>query len=110
MIDDTGPFESTELDCEVQLNLDKQLSSKIAELSGLNQVVAAGSGELKDYLVDYVGNKLNPEDGNVTVEMIVEVIAAEFPEFLLTVAEENWLRGYEQGMTDAHGSFEVAEE
>jgi len=37
---------------------------------------------------------------DVTVEMIVEVMAAEFPEFLLAVAEENYIRGYEQALDD----------
>jgi hypothetical protein len=32
--------------------------------------------------------------------MAVEVFAAEFPEFLMAVAEENFLRGYEQALTD----------
>ena len=32
--------------------------------------------------------------------MIVAVVADEFPEFLLVVAEENFLRGYEQGLAD----------
>ena len=32
--------------------------------------------------------------------MIVEVMAEEFPEFLMLVAEENWIRGYEQGLAD----------
>jgi len=36
----------------------------------------------------------------VTVEMIVEVMAEEFPEFLMLVAEENWIRGYEQALDD----------
>ena len=56
--------------------------------------------ELKTWLVNYVGNKLNPSDGNITVEMIVEVIAKEFPEFLMVVAEENFIRGYEQAAVD----------
>jgi hypothetical protein len=60
--------------------------------------------ELKTWLVNYVGNKLNPADGNITVEMIVEVIAKEFPEFLMVVAEENFIRGYEQAALD----FETA--
>jgi len=58
--------------------------------------------ELKEMLVDYVGNNLNPEDGNITVDMIVEVAAKEFPEFLLVVAEENYIRGYEQALDDIH--------
>ena len=56
--------------------------------------------ELKEWLVNYVGNKKNPKDEGVTVEMIVETIAEEFPEFLFLVAQENFLRGYEQGLDD----------
>jgi len=56
--------------------------------------------DLKNMFIEYVGEKLNPEDQNVTVEMLVEVMAEEFPEFLLVLAEENFLRGYEQGLTD----------
>tara|TARA_R110000824_G_scaffold82745_2_gene207328 strand:- start:557 stop:793 length:237 start_codon:yes stop_codon:yes gene_type:complete len=54
---------------------------------------------LKDFIIDYVGEKLS-SDSEVTVEMIVEVMAEEFPEFLMLVAEENWIRGYEQGLAD----------
>tara|TARA_R100000008_G_scaffold60117_1_gene37711 strand:+ start:345 stop:587 length:243 start_codon:yes stop_codon:yes gene_type:complete len=60
--------------------------------------------EIKEWLVEYVGNKECPEDENVTVDMIVNVLADEFPEFLLAVAEENFLRGYEQAMTDLYGT------
>ena len=56
--------------------------------------------ELKNQLVEYVGEKLNPEDDNVTVEMIVEVMAQEFPEFLMALAEENFIRGYHQALLD----------
>ena len=56
--------------------------------------------ELKQWLVNYVGNKLQPTDENVTVDMIAAVVADEFPEFLLMIAEENFLRGYEQGLAD----------
>ena len=54
---------------------------------------------LKDFIIDYVGEKLS-SDSEVTVEMIVETMAKEFPEFLMLVAEENWIRGYEQGLAD----------
>lgn len=60
--------------------------------------------ELKEFLVNYVGNKLDPEDDQVTVEMVIEVVAEEFPEFLLAVAEENWIRGYEQAIVDMDGT------
>jgi hypothetical protein len=63
---------------------------------------------LKNFLVEYVGDKYNPEDGEVTVEMIAETMAAEFPEFLLAVAEENWVRGYQQALDDVEvGRAEV---
>ena len=56
--------------------------------------------ELKTWLVDYVGNKHNPEDGSVTVQMIVDTLAEDFPEFTLAVAGENFLRGYHQALCD----------
>ena len=56
--------------------------------------------EIKTWLVNYVGNKIDPEDGNVTVEMLVEQISEEFPEFVMALAEENFMRGYEQALTD----------
>jgi hypothetical protein len=56
--------------------------------------------ELKEWLIGYVGSQQQPEDGNVTVEMIVETMATEFPEFLMAIAEENWVRGYYQAMID----------
>ena len=58
------------------------------------------TNDLKEYVVQYVGNKTQPEDGNVNVEMIVDVFAADFPEFLMAVAEENWIRGYHQAIED----------
>ena len=67
-------------------------------------------GHLKNMLVEYVGEKFNPEDQNVTVEMIVNTMAAEFPEFLLVVAEENWIRGYQQALDDVETGRMIAEE
>ena len=51
-------------------------------------------------LVQYAGDKLSPKDNNITVEMIIEVMADEFPEFVMALAEENWIRGYQQGLDD----------
>jgi len=62
--------------------------------------VPEGNTELKRWLVEYVGNQHTPGTGDVTVEMIVETVAQEFPEFLLVVAEENFFRGYEQALAD----------
>ncbi len=61
--------------------------------------------ELKEWLVEYVGNKFaNPDSTLVNVEMITEVFAKEFPEFLLAVAEENWVRGYHQALEDINNA------
>ena len=65
---------------------------------------------VKTWLVDYVGQKTEPETGEVTVEMIVEVMATEFPEFLMVLAEENWLRGYQQGIHDVELGRKMAAE
>jgi len=64
------------------------------------QEVVENDNELKTWLVEYVGNKHEPDDGNVTVEMIVETLAEEFPEFTMAVAGENFLRGYHQALCD----------
>tara|TARA_Y100000310_G_scaffold249470_1_gene255531 strand:+ start:706 stop:1044 length:339 start_codon:yes stop_codon:yes gene_type:complete len=56
--------------------------------------------DLMNFIVQYVGEKANPENNDVTVETIVEVFAEDFPEFLMAVAEENWIRGYHQAMSD----------
>jgi hypothetical protein len=58
------------------------------------------TNELKEWLVGYVGNKYNPEAGEVNVEMIIKTMAEEFPEFLLVLAEENFIRGYQQALAD----------
>ena len=69
--------------------------------------VVAPETKLKSMIVDYVGETKKPEDGNVTVEMVIDVLALEFPEFLMVVAEENWVRGYKQGLDDATGDPNV---
>lgn len=68
------------------------------ENENLNEAVSANTG-LKELVVNYIGERLARSE-EVTVDMAVEVFAAEFPEFLLAVAEENFLRGYEQALTD----------
>ena len=59
-----------------------------------------GDTPLKKWLVNYVGEKTQPDNDEVNVEMIIQTIAKEFPEFLLAVAEENFIRGYQQGLAD----------
>jgi len=65
----------------------------------LTQVVER-ENELKDFVVQYVGEELKPENGEITVEMIIEVFAKDFPEFLMPIAEENFIRGYQQAFLD----------
>jgi hypothetical protein len=62
---------------------------------------------MKEWLVDYVGDILNPADGNVTTEMIIHAMSIEFPEFLLALAEENWMRGYAQALHDAEKGLDL---
>ena len=71
--------------------------------NGANVVVAA-ENPLKQMLLEYVGNKYATEEDEgefeVTVQMIVDTLAHEFPEFVMIMAEENWVRGYHQALTD----------
>ena len=60
---------------------------------------------LKELIVEYVGNKLNPENDEVTVEMVIDVFSTDFPEFLLPVAEENYIRGYTQALDDIESTY-----
>ena len=68
------------------------LNSPIDDTTGLKQLV-----------VNYIGNRLVAEE-EVTVDMAVEVFAAEFPEFLMAIAEENFLRGYQQALDDVENT------
>jgi len=76
----------------------------------LLEQVPSNNNELKEFLVNYVGNKHNNPDDNVTVEMIVETMATDFPEFLMAVAEENWVRGYQQALNDVDHGMQLANE
>ena len=74
-------------------------------INDLAGIIVAKENTLKEMLVDYVGNKFatDEEEGEfeVTVQMIVDTLAHEFPEFVMIMAEENWTRGYQQGLDDA---------
>mgnify|MGYP003127078725 CR=1 FL=1 len=65
---------------------------------------------MKEWLVDYVGNKANPDNDEVNLAMIIETMAEEFPEFLLALAEENWIRGYHQAINDMETGKKLYEE
>ena len=66
--------------------------------------------EMKNWLINYVGERHDPDSGEVTVEMIVETMATEFPEFLMAIAEENWVRGYHQALNDVDAGQKIIEE
>ena len=68
------------------------------------------SNDLKNFLVEYTGETLQPENSEVTVEMIVEVMARDFPGFVLAMAEENWVRGYQQALDDVDTGQKIVED
>mgnify|MGYP003973955565 CR=1 FL=1 len=59
------------------------------------------NSELKTFIINYTGNKVQPEDGRVNINMIADTLATEFPEFVFAFAEENFIRGYQVGLEDA---------
>ena len=70
------------------------------DVTPILQEVVTTDTELKEWLVNFVGESHNPDNGEVTVAMIVDTVAQQFPEFLMAVAEENWVRGYHQALDD----------
>ena len=91
------------------MNVDFKKSKEIEHNPMLHEVVNTDS-TLKEWLVDYVGEKIKPETEEVTVEMIISTIADEFPEFLMAVAEENWVRGYHQALVDIEEGQNMVEQ
>ena len=79
------------------------------ETESLNDKVES-SNELKSFLINYVGEKTTPDNNEVTVDHIVTVMSEDFPEFLMAVAEENWIRGYEQAMKDVEEGEKIFNE
>ena len=88
----------------------KQMTETLNQSSrGLSSPVGGWpEGPMKDVLIDYVGSTNDSEE--VTVEMIVETMAEEFPEFLMLIAEENFIRGYQQAIHDVDEGRKLIEE
>jgi len=63
-------------------------------------IVNRNESDLKDLIVDFVGNKVNPPNDEVKMEHIAEVFMEQFPEMLVVMAEENWINGYTQALSD----------
>ena len=78
---------------------EKIITEEEAHTNPLLGLVVHPESKLKEYLIEYVGTKFDNE--SVTVNMIAETLAEEFPEFTMAFAEENFLRGYQLGLDDA---------
>jgi len=63
-------------------------------------VVLDTSTGLKQLIVNYMGNKLNPDGDEITLEQAIYLLCEEFPELVLPIAEENFIRGYKQAYLD----------
>lgn len=74
----------------------KETSNNLLEL--LNEEVSSETS-FKKLLVDHV-KTIQKEPKNVTFQQIIEAFSDEFPEFILAMAEENWVNGYTQALKD----------
>ena len=73
--------------------------SEISENLELTKQITS-ENPMKSWLIQYVGERFKPENGSVNTAMIIEAMAQEFPEFVLALAEENFIRGYQQALYD----------
>lgn len=101
-VDDTY-YDPKEIDALFQ-------ETNVVMSPSLKEEVETKDNKLKEMIVEYVGDSLKPENGEVTVEMVVQVMASDFPEFLLAVAEENWIRGYHQALYDSDLGKKILDE
>tara|TARA_Y100000034_G_C6784877_1_gene351047 strand:- start:400 stop:717 length:318 start_codon:yes stop_codon:yes gene_type:complete len=85
----------------------KVITAKEAEKNPVLNSKVEIDNKLKEWLVNYCGETLEPENDEVTVATIVEVMSEQFPEFLMAVAEENWVRGYHQALHDVDESHRM---
>ncbi len=90
--------------------MDIEFKDNVEDVNEVLDEVVEPINELKTMLVNYVGEKQSPDEDNVTVEMIVDQLANEFPEFVLAVAEENFMRGYQQALNDVEVGRKAWEE
>lgn len=90
--------------------MDIKFKETVEDANEVLDEVVEPSNELKTMLVNYVGEKQSPDEDSVTVEMIVDQLANEFPEFVLAVAEENFVRGYQQALNDVEVGRKAWEE
>ena len=84
--------------------IEQVISEEEAHYNEILGVVVKPDSDLQNMLVEYVGTKFDKEE--VTVNMIAEALAHEFPDFMFALAEENFLRGYQLGIDDAYRTIE----
>lgn len=73
--------------------------SEISENPELTKQITS-ENPMKSWLIQYVGERFKPQNGAVNTAMIIEAMAQEFPEFVIALAEENFIRGYQQALYD----------
>lgn len=73
--------------------------SEISENPELTKQITS-ENPMKSWLIQYVGERFKPQNGTVNTAMIIEAMAQEFPEFVIALAEENFIRGYQQALYD----------
>jgi len=76
------------------------MSDKFVNNGILDKVIEVRN-ELQEDLVRHAGSRINQQEDQVTIGQVIGVLASEFPELVITIAEENWIRGYKQGLEDA---------
>ena len=57
---------------------------------------------IKEIILEYISsnnsNNSNTIPIDITIEMVIDTLSKEFPELLLPIAEENYIRGYHEAM------------
>ena len=76
------------------------MSDKFVNKGILDKVVEVRN-EIQEDLVRHVENKINVHKDQITIGQVIGILASEFPEIVIAIAEENWIRGYKQGLDDA---------
>jgi hypothetical protein len=77
---------------------EEDVKREIAET--LQSTVLEGQSTVKDFFVQYVSHAASIETEKVTVETCLNVLAAEFPEVMMPLAEGNFMFGYQTAMND----------
>lgn len=87
---------------------ERSLTEVDFENEDLKKEIDPMDNTLKQVIVNYTGYRLSLEE-KVTVENVIQVLAEDFPEIVLALAEENFIRGYKQALQDL-SSFQTQQE